>query len=151
MESSLDAIGKIFHQKCPKGNQRCNSPKKQPGRKPGHPGTHRPVPEHIDQEIIPARPRVVRLGFHQKRTYPFLPTNPLCSLCPLWLKRINHKVHKGHKEKKCNHWHFTVYSKWRLFFILLRRKVRSMRRRCRSVVFISSVGWIVCLVRPWSE
>ena len=25
--------------------------KKRPGRKPGHPGSHRPVPEHIDQEI----------------------------------------------------------------------------------------------------
>jgi hypothetical protein len=25
--------------------------KKRPGRKPGHPGTNRPVPEHIDQEI----------------------------------------------------------------------------------------------------
>jgi len=28
-----------------------NNQKKQPGRKTGHEGTHRPVPEHIDQEI----------------------------------------------------------------------------------------------------
>jgi len=27
------------------------SEKKQPGRKPGHPGAHRAVPEHVDQEI----------------------------------------------------------------------------------------------------
>ena len=27
------------------------SEKKRPGRKPGHPGAHRAVPEHVDQEI----------------------------------------------------------------------------------------------------